>query len=304
VLDSCQNYVVSGAFSRDGHLVAASSVGRSANVWDARTGELVALLARHVRRINDLDLSPDGSRLVTASDDGTARIWDVRTSTCLRVLKKPNVPRTAVAFLPGGSSVVIGDADGETSIWNTQTGERTAVLSKAGLWNDSVNPAPETVHFVGPSTDGKLVAAASRGQGISIWSLPGGERVGFADIPIGLGISVGFSPDGSRIVVSGPSRSPQIRDTVGQHLFTLVGGRHPVVFSPDGNCLLTAVKGTGAKIWRRRRPEWWWGIFWLQEFWLTVFFSALLLWSLYRDRKYFKSLAAKQPQPSPLEPTE
>jgi len=36
----------------------------------------------------------------------------------------------------------------------------------------------------------------------------------------------------------------------------------------------------------------------LPEFWATVVFGALLLWSLYRDRKYFKALDAKRAEAS------
>ena len=43
------------------------------------------------------------------------------------------------------------------------------------------------------------------------------------------------------------------------------------------------------------------GVFYLYEFWATVVFAAPLLWSLYRDRKYFKSLAATQADTSPPE---
>ena len=38
-------------------------------------------------------------------------------------------------------------------------------------------------------------------------------------------------------------------------------------------------------IWRRRRPEWWWGVFWLWEFWLTAALAAIFVWSVVRDRR-------------------
>lgn len=37
--------------------------------------------------------------------------------------------------------------------------------------------------------------------------------------------------------------------------------------------------------WQRRRPEWWWGVAWLPEFWLTAVFGIALIWSLRRDWK-------------------
>jgi len=36
--------------------------------------------------------------------------------------------------------------------------------------------------------------------------------------------------------------------------------------------------------WRLRRPEWWWGVFYLWEFWVTAIFAALLVWSVVKDR--------------------
>jgi hypothetical protein len=56
---------------------------------------------------------------------------------------------------------------------------------------------------------------------------------------------------------------------------------------------LWASHGDSVEVWYRRRPEWWWGIFWLKEFWATVIFGVLLTLSLWRDRKYFCALDAR-----------
>lgn len=47
------------------------------------------------------------------------------------------------------------------------------------------------------------------------------------------------------------------------------------------------------EVWRRRRPEFLWGVAWLPEFWLTVVFSVLLVWSFVRD---FRTLRARKPE--------
>jgi len=47
--------------------------------------------------------------------------------------------------------------------------------------------------------------------------------------------------------------------------------------------------------WRRRRPEWWWGVAWLPEFWLTLVFGAGLAWSLVGDRRRFREGQEKTP---------
>jgi len=41
------------------------------------------------------------------------------------------------------------------------------------------------------------------------------------------------------------------------------------------------------ELWHRRRPEWWYGIAYLPESWLTLLFALALLWSLRRDWQQF-----------------
>ena len=64
------------------------------------------------------------------------------------------------------------------------------------------------------------------------------------------------------------------------------------LLSPDGERIVTASKDNTAYLWDRRRPEWWWGVAWLSEFWLTVVLAGALGWSLWNDRKRLKRVAA------------
>jgi hypothetical protein len=68
--------VGSAAFAADGqHIVTASDDG-TARLWDAATGQQIALLSGHTDEVNSAAFSSDGRRIVTASFDKTARIWD------------------------------------------------------------------------------------------------------------------------------------------------------------------------------------------------------------------------------------
>ena len=40
--------------------------------------------------------------------------------------------------------------------------------------------------------------------------------------------------------------------------------------------------------WVRRRPEQWWGVAWLPEFWLALALGGGLLWSVWKDRKWLR----------------
>jgi tetratricopeptide (TPR) repeat protein len=49
---------------------------RTARVWDAATGQELALLRGHEGGVTSASFSPSGDRIVTASHDNTARVWD------------------------------------------------------------------------------------------------------------------------------------------------------------------------------------------------------------------------------------
>jgi WD40 repeat protein len=50
----------------------------TARVWQAESGEAIAVLAVPESFVTSAAFSPDGQRVVTASDDGTARVWDLQ----------------------------------------------------------------------------------------------------------------------------------------------------------------------------------------------------------------------------------
>ena len=74
----------------------------------------------------------------------------------------------------------------------------------------------------------------------------------------------------------------------GQELHVLRGHESIVnsaAFSPDGYRIVTASADYMARVWRRVRPEWWYGVFWLPQFWFAALFAVGFAWSLLRDYK-------------------
>ena len=59
---------------------------RTAQIWDAATGEEIAVLSGHDGPVSSVHFSADGARIVTASDK-TARIWDAATGGEIAVLR-------------------------------------------------------------------------------------------------------------------------------------------------------------------------------------------------------------------------
>jgi hypothetical protein len=101
-----------------------------------------------------------------------------------------------------------------------------------------------------------------------------------------------YTPDGKKFATWGfPSQTSaiEIGDSSSGNLLAIIGGEETsgvigMRFSEDGSRLAAACWNT-ALIYHRRRPEYWWGLAWLPEFWLALIFSGAFIWSVRRDRR-------------------
>jgi WD40 repeat protein len=64
------------AFAPDSATLAVA-IGRVVQLWDVTTGQLVARLEGHDRKVTCLAFLPDGTRLASGSYDRTVLLWDV-----------------------------------------------------------------------------------------------------------------------------------------------------------------------------------------------------------------------------------
>jgi WD40 repeat protein len=69
--------VASAQFSADGKRVVTASHDKTARVWDAQTGALLATLPTDASEAQTIAISRDGTHVVVACYDGAARIWDI-----------------------------------------------------------------------------------------------------------------------------------------------------------------------------------------------------------------------------------
>ena len=74
ILQGHTDLVESAVFSPDGQRILTASDDKTARVWNAASGQLLATLQGHTESVKSAVFSPDGQRIVTASYDKTARV--------------------------------------------------------------------------------------------------------------------------------------------------------------------------------------------------------------------------------------
>lgn len=104
-------------FSHDGALLATSSLDGTARVWDASSGEQIAILRDDVAKIG-VDFSRDGSLVATCDEDGVVKVWEVETGRELLELTGHRDWVVNVAFSPDDTLLASGGGDNVTMIWD------------------------------------------------------------------------------------------------------------------------------------------------------------------------------------------
>ncbi len=154
-----------------------------------------------------------------------------------------------------------------------------------------------TVQSAAFSPDGKRIVTASVDNTARVWDAARGKVLATLEGHSSYVYSAAYSPDGKRIVTASRDETARVWDAAsGKVLAVLEGHSHFVysaAYSPDGKRIVTASADKTARVWEHRRPEQWWGVAWMPEFWLTLVLGVALVWSLIRDRRTFKVPGSK-----------
>jgi len=254
--------------------------GTTLVTWDVSTGRPLAKLEVEPTGFR-MAFSPDGRRLAIPSVGYEASIFDTDSGDRLTTLEGHQAQIDEIRFSPDGQLLVTSSAyDTTTRLWNVSTGRSTATLTGRRRLD-----RPNSV----VSADGSLILTYPMAptQGAALWNVATGKPLCHVG---GYVSGAAVSPGGGLIATTFYDRTVgAIWDARSGRKLAPLGRRTdggPIAFSPDGERIVTHTwRGSTASIFRRQRPEQWWGVFWLWEFWLTVVFAGVFVWSVWRDRR-------------------
>jgi WD40 repeat protein len=96
------------AWSTDGHVLASPSYGRTIQLWDMQTGQLLRTLVGHTDVVNGVSWSPNNRFLSTCSNDRSIRLWDTNSGTLLKTLTGHSDWVRSVVWSPDGKFLCTG----------------------------------------------------------------------------------------------------------------------------------------------------------------------------------------------------
>ena len=226
-----QGQVLDVAIGTGGTEVATASTDGTARIWDGVTGLLRAPLFGHTNFVRAVDFSPDGQSVVTASVDGTARTWALNGRRLATLAGHTGAVADA-QFSPDGFTVLTGGEDGTVRIWEAGT--------RPSLVREELEP-PEPPTQIATSPDGDLTATVD--DAVVQLDRSNGTTQELAGHRL-LISSVGFSPDGKRLVTAGRDHDVILWDVDSGNQLRVLRGHFGSVsdarFSPDGRWIVTA----------------------------------------------------------------
>lgn len=242
IRDHC-GFVESVKFSPDGRLLVSASGDETSKIWDVNSGNLLHSLEGHASAVWCACFNHNGELVATGSFDNSIRIWDVATGMCLKVLKGHTNRVESVSFSPDDSLLISSGHDNTIRIWDTQTWNTIRVLNIHSdvIWSSMVIPGK------------REIISSSADYTVCISSIDTGEVIHRHQSNWNKKLSI--SSDGQRVALTSGyfTKTVKVFDIDSWHCLQSINAHshdvNSVMFSPDGNSILTASRDGLIKLW-------------------------------------------------------
>jgi WD40 repeat protein len=229
---------------------------RTAEVWDAISGKLVARLEGHDDEIEFGAFSPDEKVVLTTGKDGTSRLWNTaRAGRQIRMLDSPAARPLPIAtgsrevrsivtaaFSQDGNVVATADEEGKVRFWERQSGHLIGTL-----------PSHSRVRQIIFSPDGNSVVTIGMDENARLWNVHTGQPVAVLKGHRVAVLDAVFSRNGKLLATAGMEGTVRLWDAATGRLLALLEGHrglvHSLSFSPEGKYLLSLGSDGTARLW-------------------------------------------------------
>jgi dipeptidyl aminopeptidase/acylaminoacyl peptidase len=245
--------VTSVAFSADQKTALTGSVDKSVRLWDVETGREIRRFVGHTREIVKAAFMPDGKSIVTGAQDDTVRVWEIATGKEIRRFGRKNSKLSSLAVSPDGGSILTANFDKSVRLFDAATGKETRLFQGH---TDGVN----AVAF---SPGGRLAASGGEDGAVRVWEVATDSVV--RQLASGAVNSLAFSPDGRSVLLGtgnffglGSNTARLFEADTGKEVQQYAGHAFDimsVMFSPDGQRVLTASLDSTTRIWTKAGKE-------------------------------------------------
>jgi len=241
-------------FSPDGSLIASASKDKTARLFNADTGDNLAVMIGHYAPLYAVTFSPDGRTLASCSDNHKVRFWHAATGeAATQSIKYPELHAHGISFSPDSTIIACGSSPsirpllGDIQLWDLQSHTKVATL-EIGSHFRAIRFAPHGQSIV---TGGKYDGA------LNICDLPRDmvEPTSRLIGKIASGIcTVAFSPDGSYIVAAYHDGIIRIWDTgisvkVSRPLEAHREAIYVVATSSNGTLIVSGSSDKSVRVW-------------------------------------------------------
>jgi WD40 repeat protein len=234
-------------WSPDGRTLLIHSHDQPAVIFDAHSGERLAMLGDATIQGGIAAWSRDGRQLAFSPSETTIAVFDARSGARLGPDLVHAKPITCADFDPSTERLLVGCEDAKAHIWDWKAGREVMSLSHSDQdWDDSLEVGQAEY-----SPDGKrIVTTTDSFWEVAVWNAQDGSRAWAYDYGGGneAPIAAHFDDAGKRVYVSGPSTGRAISDAAsGQSLIEAEGfgvGRIGQCL-PIANSPLYLVEGPG-----------------------------------------------------------